>query len=571
MLVTSREDLYSHLERHGSDIPAQLLGQLLLARGQITPQQLSAALSQQRGHPSAGRLGQILLGMEAITSDQLRQAIAEQLKVAEVQLETFDIEEDLLKLLPEAFARQYQVIPLMMHADRMIVACPDPTRHELLHTLSFIVGRPVDAVLADPRAIDQAISMHYGAATAEVLPEYDQVDPDLSLQQIRSLAEDKPTVRFVDNLLEDAISRRASDIHIRPGEHEAAIQFRVDGMLMDIRHIKRSTLPAIVSRIKIIGGMNIAERRLPQDGRYMVRVGVRTVDLRLSIMPTIHGESVVMRILDTTQSMKSLEQLGFNETDALRFRNLISLNQGIVLVTGPTGSGKSTTLYAAINDIRKTGVNIITVEDPVEYQISGIRQIQVRSSIGYTFARALRHILRHDPDVIMVGEIRDQETALMATESALTGHLVLSTLHTNSAAATITRLLEIGIAPYLVNASLIGVLAQRLARRNCTHCLTEEAVPDHVYKALGLSGEEVFHAGAGCDHCHGRGFAGRIAVYELLEVSSALRRLIRPDASAQEIEQQAQRDGMRPLTEGALDLARRGVISLAEVYRVRLE
>jgi type IV pilus assembly protein PilB len=570
MLVSTREDLYAHLEQHGSDMPEHLLGQLLLARGLIDTRQLSSALEQQRRQPGI-RLGQILLGAGAITPEQLRQAIAEQLRVPEVQLDGFDLDEELLKLLPETAARQYKVIPLMLHSDRIIVACPDPTRPELLHTLSFITGKPVEAVLADPRAIEQAINMHYGAATAEVLPEYDQVEPDLSLQEIKTLAEDKPTVRFVDNLLEDAISRRASDIHIRPGEREATIQFRVDGMLMDIRQIKRSTLPAIVSRIKIIGGMNIAERRLPQDGRYMVRISGRTIDLRLSVMPTIHGESVVMRILDTTQSLKSLEQLGFSETDARRFRNLISLNQGIVLVTGPTGSGKSTTLYAAINDIRKTGVNIITVEDPVEYQIGGIRQIQVRSAIGYTFARALRHILRHDPDVIMVGEIRDQETALMATESALTGHLVLSTLHTNSAAATVTRLLEIGIAPYLVNASLIGVLAQRLARRNCTHCLTEEKVPDYVYQALGLNGDEAFRVGAGCDHCHGRGFAGRIAVYELLEVTSELRRLIRPDASAQEIEQQAQRDGMRPLTEGALELARQGVISLAEVYRVRLE
>jgi len=571
MLVTSREDLYAHFERHGNDMPEHLLGQLLIARGQISAQQLNSALEQQRRQSGTVRLGQVLLGMGAITPEQLRQAIAEQLRVPEVQLDGFDIEEDLLRLLPETLAREHKVIPLMTHADRMIVACPDPTRHELLHTLSFITGRAVEAVLADPRSIEQAINMHYGAATAEVLPEYDQAEPDLSLQEIKNLAENKPTVRFVDNLLEDAISRRASDIHIRPGEREATIQFRIDGMLMDIRQIKRSTLPAIVSRIKIIGGMNIAERRLPQDGRYMVRISGRSIDLRLSIMPTIHGESVVMRILDTSQSMKSLEQLGFTETDARRFRNLISLNQGIVLVTGPTGSGKSTTLYAAINDIRKTGVNIITVEDPVEYQISGIRQIQVRSGIGYTFARALRHILRHDPDVIMVGEIRDQETALMATESALTGHLVLSTLHTNSAAATVTRLLEIGIAPYLVNASLIGVLAQRLARRNCTHCLIEETVSEDVYRALGLRGDEVFRVGAGCDHCHGRGFAGRIAVYELLEVSSELRKLIRPDASAQEIEQQAQLDGMRPLTEGALELARQGVISLAEVYRVRLE
>lgn len=462
-------------------------------------------------------------------------------------------------------------MPLMEHSEFLIVACADPTQHELLRMLSFLTGKPVEAVYADPQAVKRAINKHYGSVTVETLPEDDSTEPVLSLQQMQALAEDKPTVRFVDNLLEDAINQRASDIHLRPGEKDVVIQLRIDGVLQDVRRIKRSTLPAIVSRIKIVGGMNIAERRLPQDGRHMVKLGGRSVDLRLSIMPTVHGESVVIRILDSGQSLRSLDQLGFSEADAARFMRMVSLNQGIVLVTGPTGCGKSTTLYAAINDIRKRGVNIITVEDPVEFQIEGIRQIQVRSNIGYTFARALRHILRHDPDVMMVGEIRDQETAIMASESALTGHLVLSTLHTNSAASSVTRLLEIGIPPYLVNSTLTGVLAQRLARRNCPHCLVEEEVPEHVHEALGLSAEERFMVGQGCRKCNDRGFAGRIAVYELLEVTPALRRLIQPDTAAQDIEQQARRDGMRPLTEGALEIARQGIISLAEVYRVRLE
>ncbi|SDU05950.1 GspE/PulE family protein [Halopseudomonas salegens] len=571
MTIKSREALNLRLNNYRAELPEKLLGQILLERGLITPDQLKAALNLQRKQPVKLRLGEMLLNINAINQEQLSSVIAEQLKVPVVDLAEFDLDDGLLALLPEEIARQYQVIPLMVHAERLIVACPDPTQHELLHLLGFITGKPVEAVLADTQAIEHAINMHYGTVAADVLPEDETREPVLSLQQMKQLAEDKPTVRFVDNLLEDAISRRASDIHIRPDEKEASIQFRVDGVLLDIRKIRRAALPAIVSRIKIVGGMNIAERRLPQDGRYMVRMHDRVIDLRLSIMPTVHGESVVMRILDTNQSMKKLEDLGFSEQDAARFRRLVSLNQGILLVTGPTGSGKSTTLYAAINDIRNTGVNIITVEDPVEYQIEGIRQIQVRSGIGYTFARALRHILRHDPDVIMVGEIRDHETAMMASESALTGHLVLSTLHTNSASSTITRLLEIGIAPYLVNATLIGVLAQRLARRNCTHCLTTEKVPDHVLQALGLDSRETFKTGAGCEHCNDRGYAGRIAVYELLEVTPNLRRLIQPDAAAQDIEEQAISDGMRPLTQGALNLARQGVISLAEVYRVRLE
>lgn len=570
MLVSDKAQLTAHLEHHAPHLREQRLGEILLQRQLITPDQLRAALRTQQQVPTR-RLGEVLIGMGAINSQQLWEVIAEQLNIAEVKLDSFDFDPSQLRSLPEQVAREFRVMPLMEHKDFLIVACADPTRHELMHMLGFLTGKAVEAVYADPHSIERAINKHYGAVTVDTLPEDDSAEPALSLQQMQALAEDKPTVRFVDNLLEDAINRRASDIHIRPGEKDVAIQLRVDGLLQDVRRIKRSTLAAIVSRIKIIGGMNIAERRLPQDGRHMVRISGRTIDLRLSIIPTVHGESVVMRILDTGQSLRSLAQLGFSDTDAARFLRMVSLNQGIVLVTGPTGCGKSTTLYAAINDIRKTGVNIITVEDPVEYQIEGIRQIQVRASIGYTFARALRHILRHDPDVIMVGEIRDQETAIMASESALTGHLVLSTLHTNSAASSVTRLLEIGIPPYLVNATLTGILAQRLARRNCPHCLDTEEVPEHVREALGLGADEQFRAGKGCEKCDDRGFAGRIAVYELLEVTPALRRLIQPAVAAQDIEEQARRDGMRPLTEGALELARQGIISLAEVYRVRLE
>ena len=440
-----------------------------------------------------------------------------------------------------------------------------------MHLLGFASGKSIEAVQANKGDIEQAINRIFVGAMIENLPENEADEVPLSVQQMKVLAEDKPTVRFVDRLLDEAISRRASDIHLRPGEHEVDVLLRIDGQLQEVRRIKHSHLAAIVSRIKIIGGMNIAEHRLPQDGRHMVRTPERNIDLRLSIMPTVYGESVVIRVLDTGQSMKSLEQIGFNEEDVVRFRRLISHNQGMLLVTGPTGSGKSTTLYAALNDIKATGVNIITVEDPVEYQIEGIRQIQVKSQIGYTFARALRHILRHDPDVIMVGEVRDQETAMMATESALTGHLVLSTLHTNSAATTVTRLLEIGIAPYLLNASLLGVLAQRLLRRNCPKCLQEEQVPDYVRETLGLSAEERFHVGGGCPACHGSGVSGRVAAYELLEVTPAMRALIQPAVSSQNIEQQAIADGMRPLTLSALQLARDKTVSLREVYRVRLE
>ena len=571
-LFKTSSELQQYLQKHPTLTPAGIsLGTLLLDCGAITQTQLEQALAHQHAHPELGRLGQVLLNLKMLSAERLGLTLAQQLGIAQVSLESFDIQPECVKLVPENLARRYLVVPLMLDGERLIVASPDPTHCELLHLLGFVTGKPVEAVLANASEVEQTISRLYASATAHQLPENETNEQSLSLHRIKQLAEDPPTVRFVDSLLEEAISRRASDIHLRPGEHDVVILLRIDGVLLEIRRLKHSNLSAIVSRIKIIGGMNIAERRLPQDGRYMVKQGDRTIDLRLSIMPTVHGESVVIRILDTRQSLKTLDQIGFNGRDVERFRDLISHNQGIVLVTGPTGSGKSTTLYAALNGIKDKGVNVITVEDPVEYQIDGIRQIQVKPQIGYTFARALRHILRHDPDVIMVGEIRDQETAMMATESALTGHLVLSTLHTNSAATTITRLLEIGIAPYLLNASLLGVLAQRLVRRNCPHCLVEEDISAHVRNTLGLSSDEPFYVGSGCEHCRNLGFAGRVAAYELLEVTPALRALIEPSVSAQSIEQQAIHDGMRPLTQSALQLARDKLIPLNEVYRVRLE
>lgn len=550
--INDHQQLFDYLQQR-SQAPRRhrRLGELLVSQGHISAAQLQGALNHQEQDTHAGRLGQILLKQELLDRHSLASALVEQLDIAQVNLEAFEIEPHAVQLLPENLARERRVLPLLVKGEMMVVATPNPSDCELLHLVGFITGKQIEAVQAHDEQLDRAINRFYGAEAALQLPESESHEPELSLHRIKQLAEEKPTVRFVDSLLDDAISRRASDIHLRPGKQDVVILFRVDGVLTEVRRIKPGNLAAIVSRIKIIGGMNIAEQRLPQDGRHLVRIGERSIDLRLSIMPTVHGESVVIRILDTQQSMKSLSQIGFNDADAARFRQLISHSQGIVLVTGPTGSGKSTTLYAALNGIKDSGVNVITVEDPVEYQIDGIRQIQVKPQIGYTFARALRHILRHDPDVIMVGEIRDQETAMMATESALTGHLVLSTLHTNSAATSVTRLLEIGIAPYLLNASLLGVLAQRLVRRNCPECLQPEQVPDHVRPAFGLSADEVFYVGCGCDHCHGKGFAGRIA--------------------AQQIEQQAIADGMRPLTQSALALARDRLISLAEVYRVRLE
>ena len=574
-VIRDQQQLVDYLRRRDrGELHHSRLGELLLADGRLDAHGLEEALEQQRVAGNGAHLGQILVDRHLLEPKALDDALLEQLAIARVDLDAFPFDARLLASIPEQLAREKRVLPLFEQGSRLVVALPASypvtTDCELLHLLGFVTGKQIEPLLAADEQLEMAIHRHYGSASVLQLPEDESSAEEVSLARIKQMAEDKPTVRFLDALFEEAIARRASDIHLRPDSREVAILLRIDGALTQVRSIKPGNLAALVSRIKIVGGMNIAERRLPQDGRHLMRVGGHSVDLRLSVMPTVHGESVVVRILDTGQSLKTLDQLGFSAGDALRFRQLSGRNQGILLVTGPTGSGKSTTLYAALNDIRASGVNVITVEDPVEFQIEGIRQVQVKPQIGYTFARALRHILRHDPDVIMVGEIRDHETAQMAVESALTGHLVLSTLHTNGAASTITRLLEIGIAPYLLNASLLGVLAQRLVRRNCPHCLAEEQVPDYVRSTLGLGAEERFYVGRGCAECHGKGFAGRVAAYELLEVTPALRELIRPQASAQDIERQAVADGMSPLTDSALALARQKLIPLAEVYRVRL-
>lgn len=572
--IESAESLRQH---SGSDyhfIPKHI-GELLVEAGVISYLQLKEALIEQS--KSAGvRLGDILENQGLATREEIDQALCKRFGVPFVHLSHFDIDPEALKLLPAHFARKHQVLPLLLEKDRLMVAVSDPTDIDLINMMRFITGYMVEIGVATPEDISLGISRCYGGEEVRHALEHIDASPasepyHMDANEAETIANQRPVVQLVQNLILDAMARRASDIHIRPGEKRCEVHFRVDGQLINIQSFDKHLLPALVSRIKIISNLDISERRLPQDGRSRIRYKNKVVDLRISIMPSVHGESVVVRLLDTQFAMASLEQLGFSGDDATRLRHLLTRNNGIFLVTGPTGSGKSTTLYTALSHIRKQNVNIITVEDPVEYRVDGITQVQVNHHTGYTFARALRHILRHDPDVIMVGEIRDQETARMAVESALTGHLVLSTLHTNDAATTVTRLLEIGIEPYLVNSSLLGVLAQRLVRANCPHCLIEESIDPGIRKELGVTDDEVFYKGKGCEHCHETGVHGRRAVYELLTVSNALKALMSQHANASEIQAQAIQDGMSQLTDHALNLARQKLISLAEVYRVRLE
>ncbi len=572
MLITSPQQLEESLS-NVSGFVHKHIGQALYQAGVISAIQLKEALQYQIKHGKTELLGHILQQLGYVTDDQVRTALGQCLEIPYVKLSGFDLDEKLISCIPAEFARTRLVVPIYAHKDRLVVAMENPADSETINMLNFLSERVIEPVISSAEDIELAISNYYGSSDIEAvlrsMPSNTRAN-SWEAQQAIKLASDKPTVRLVHNLIADAVTRRASDIHIRPKEHTVDILYRIDGSLIKIRSFDRQMLPAAVARIKIISGMNIAEHRLPQDGRTKISNKENTVDLRVSIIPTIHGESVVLRLLDTSMSLKSIADIGFSDKDAQTFSELVNKSSGLVLVTGPTGSGKSTTLYAALQSIKDRDINIVTVEDPVEYHIDDILQIQVNHAIDFSFARALRNILRHDPDAIMIGEIRDEETAKMAVESSLTGHLVLSTLHTNSAAATVTRLLEIGVPAYLLNSTLLAVLAQRLVKRNCEHCLVEEDVPVSVRESLDLEQSEVFYRGCGCDKCHGTGYKGRMAVYELMSLSGEIRDLIKPNVNASDIELAAVRNGMKPLTQHALTVARAKLTSLDEVYRVRL-
>ncbi len=477
-------------------------------------------------------------------------------------------------LIPAPISRRLGVLPLAANDKLLAVLMSDA---EACSLVEFSVLRRVIPILARPNLVRQGLSNQFDRSEDEALIRRLGLDPRLSqsgeaLQhEAERLSTEQPVVKIVADMIDAAILKRASDIHIRPGAQTFEVLYRIDGDLVSMRRYLRALLPAVVSRIKVIGGMNLAEHRVPQDGRASAVCGNMEVDLRISVIPTIHGEAVVIRILNTAFGLRSVAEIGFGARDEQLFRDVLMRGQGMLLVTGPTGSGKSTTLYAAVLECRKQNVNIITVEDPVEAKIEDVLQVQINRAAGLTFGRTLRNILRHDPDVVMVGEIRDHETAEIAVESALTGHLVFSTLHTNNAATTITRLLDLGVLPFLLKSTLLAVLAQRLGRRNCKHCKVPEPVDPHVREVLGVGADEVFYIGQGCPKCEGRGVKGRIGIYELLEVTPEVSRMIVPGADANAIHELAVQQGMISVTQNAIALARAGVISLHEAFQVRVD
>jgi general secretion pathway protein E len=553
------------------------LGEILLDSGVITRETLEGALA--RARKERHRIGDALIGAGAATEQDILRALATQYALPLLTLEELPTSPPMLASLSAKYLRQYAACPVAVEGAMVMVATADPTNPLLRDELRQTLGLTVKLCLAPRQAILEAIERAYGASTPlqriveGIRPGEGETDREEDVNQLRDMAFEAPVVRLVNLLIDEAVGADASDIHIEPFEDTLRVRYRIDGLLYDQEAPPRRLQAAVTSRIKLMAEMNIAERRLPQDGRIRVTAGGRRVDIRVSTVPTIHGESIVMRLLDRTTVFLPFDQLGFAPAVARPFERLIRRPHGILLVTGPTGSGKTTTLYAALDKINAPDRKIITVEDPVEYQLKGVNQIPVRPKIGLSFATGLRHIVRQDPDIILVGEIRDLETAEIAIQAALTGHLVLSTLHTNDAPGAVTRLQDMGCEPYLVSSVLDGVLAQRLVRRVCAVCRVAYSPDPADLTALGVSGAAgvEFYRGEGCEACRKTGYRGRTGIYELLAVTDEVRSLIMRKAPAGEIRRHAVGHGMVTLRANGWAKVLAGITTVDEVLRVTQE
>jgi type IV pilus assembly protein PilB len=564
---------------HGSP-PRLRLGEFLVRHGLITSAILDDALAAQRR--SGKRIGETLLDGGHISEAQLTRVLAERLKIPCADISSLALGTEELSLLPEALARKYTALPVRREGKRLEVAMADPLDIQAIEDISFATGCKVTPLIAGRSQILEAIDRFYyrhmeGADALMARGVGDTVEPVFALraQEPSALdpdAEDAPVIQLLNLIMRKAIQFKASDIHIEPGIPEGTVRFRLDGLLADQLKVPSALHPAVVSRLKVLGRMDIAERRLPQDGSVRVKVEGREADLRISTIPLRSGEKAVIRVLDTSSGGFALDAVGLSPGDLKKIESMVACHKGMVVVTGPTGSGKSTTLYAILNRIKSPTTNIVTVEDPIEYHYPGLNQMQVNSEIGLTFAKGLRSILRQDPDVILVGEIRDAETAEIACRAALTGHLVFTTLHTNDAPSTITRLLDIGIARYLVASVLVGIIAQRLVRVVCADCKAPVQPENGDVAALGISPVSLaagrYVVGKGCSRCLESGYKGRTGVFEILMVDSRVRELILRGAPEEEVRLVAQEAGMRSLVEDGLDKAKEGVTTLEELGRV---
>jgi type IV pilus assembly protein PilB len=550
------------------------LGSLLIARGLLTTEQLDAALEeQQQTHRSLGR---ILIDKNLVTEAGLVSTLATQLGLEYVDVADYAVDPSATTLITDALARRYQALPIGWQDGRLLVAMADPSNVFAVDDIRTITGAEVKMVVSTRASILAAIDKYHRLDTdaesisAQASSSFEAED---DLTSVREVTEDAPIVKLVNVLITQAVQDRASDIHIEPGEHDLRVRYRIDGVLHEVMRPPKNIQSGIISRLKIMADINIAERRVPQDGRISATIGGRGVDLRVATLPTVYGEKVVMRILDKSTALLRLDDLGFLPANLDRFEQAYKQPYGTILVTGPTGSGKSTTLYATLNIVNDESKNVITVEDPVEYRLAGINQVQVNTKAGLTFAAALRSILRSDPDIVLVGEIRDRETATIAVEAALTGHLVLSTLHTNDASSTPTRLVEMGVEPFLVASALDCIVAQRLARRLCPKCRQAYQPTPAELIAAGWTEDELddlpeLFRPVGCQACGKTGFFGRFALHEVLLVTEDVERLIVDRGHSEDIKKVATAQGMLTLRQAGLIQVRAGLTSVEEILRV---
>jgi type IV pilus assembly protein PilB len=605
------------------------LGELLLKENMVTPQQLQEALNHQK--MSGGKLGKAFVSLGFVKDEDITSLLSRQYGVPSINLDHFEVDPQTIKIIPAETARKYQVLPLSRSGATLTIAMADPTNVFAMDDIKFMTGYNVEPVVASESALEDSIDKYYGSTRSlelrrdtapaagygspgggptikEVLEgptlsaddmaaigglseiDLDSMsdadadvetikseDDEIDLGNLAKSADAAPVIKLTNVLMVDSLKRGASDIHIEPYEKEFRVRFRIDGVLYNVMALPMKLRDPLISRVKIMAKLDIAEKRLPQDGRIKIKMKVedrsRDLDFRVSVLPTLWGEKIVMRLLDKTKLMLDMTKLGFEEHSLLRFKNAISKPYGIVLVTGPTGSGKTNTLYSAIASLNKPDTNIMTAEDPVEFNLPGINQVQIRDNIGLNFAAALRSFLRQDPNIILVGEIRDYETAEIAVKAALTGHLVLSTLHTNDAPSTVSRMVNMGIEPFLVGTAVNLIQAQRLVRRVCSKCKVDVAaeVPSKTLIDIGFTPDQVgsfqVMKGKGCATCNGTGYKGRVGLYEVMEISEGIRDLIMVGATAVEIKRKAREEGMLTLRESGLKKIENGVTTVEEVLR----
>jgi len=554
------------------------LGKMLVQAGKITEDQLNKAVELQKKTNS--KLADLLVEIGAIgDEEELLEFVGRQLRIGTLRLSDVELNPEVVKIIPVDIARKFNVIPITRLGKTLVVAISDPNNIYVLDAIKFITGCSIQPVISPEKAIQKAIDTYYQDNTGideilkgledDELEVIEQTDDLPSEQDLQSQVQDKPLVRLVDGIITDAIRKGASDIHIESYEKRIRVRYRVDGILNEMAPLPFRYRAAIISRVKIMADLDISERRLPQDGRIKVKIGDRTVDIRLSVLPAIYGEKVVMRILDPRSLMVDLTRLGFPDRGLEDFTRAINLPYGMVLVTGPTGSGKTTTLYSALKLLNNPDVNILTAEDPIEFNFDGINQVQVKPDIGLTFATCLRSFLRQDPDIIMVGEIRDEETAEIAIRSALTGHLVFSTLHTNDAASTINRLIDMGVPNYLVASAVRLIMAQRIVRRICSSCKEEVKVSATALEMLGITEAEArtmkFYKEKGCPECNNTGFSGRTGLFEVLPINTEIEKMILDGDSSHTIKEKSIENGMLTLRDAGIEKLKAGVTTVEEV------